>query len=244
MIKLLEGEYKKLEKTNSTFTGKSNVLNNIVQIKLNEPELDNYINDISIDIKKYLISLIELAELGPIKYDEIRELKIIELLNQLNSKEKLYYLNYLIRQLQKSSFEDEIKKFQKLRIKTILLSSINNLFNYKSVLNILIYFPLYNLLTLSITLFIVALISSLILLPAPLECMSILNYKIVYQEICNNQKFNHFINVFSSLIGVNEDFKIKPKNEFSMIALMSGKIFLFSYVIVFILNKFSEYLKR
>lgn len=243
MIKLLEVEYKKLEDTSST-TGKSNIFNNIVQIKLNEPDLINHRNHISIDIKKYLISLIDLAELGAINYDQIKERKIIELLNQLNSKEKLYYLNFLIRQLQKSSFEDEIKKFQKLRIKTILLSSSKDIFNYKSIVNILIYFPLYNLFTLSITLFIVALISSLILLPAPIDLISIFNFKIVNQEICSNHIFNHFINVFSSLIGVNEDFKIKPQNEFSMIALMTGKIFLFSYVIVFIFNKFSEYLKR
>lgn len=244
MIIFLQDEYTKLENTDTTFTGKSNILNNIVQLKLSEPDLNNYKNHISIDIKRYLISLIELAELGAIKYDEIRERKIIELLNQIQNKEKLYYLNFLIRQLQKSSFEDEIKKFQKLRIKTILLGSLKDILNFNSILNILIYFPLYNLFSLSITLFIVALLSALILLPAQISWMSIFNFNIVYQDICSNYYFNHFINVFSSLIGVNEDFKIKSENAFSMIALMVGKIFLFSYVIVFILNKFSDYLKR
>lgn len=244
MIQFLEGEYNKLENIEISLTGKSNILNNIVQIKLTETYLNNHKNDISIDIKKYLISIIELAELGPIKYDEIRERKIIELLNQLNNKEKLYYLNFLIRQLQKSSFENEIRTFQKLRINTILKSSTQDFFNYKSILNLLIYFPLLNLFTLSVTLFVVALISSLILMPAQLSWMAIFDFKIVYQNICINDNLNHFLNVFSSLIGVNEDFKIKPENEFSMIGLMIGKIFLFSYVIVFILNKFSDYLKR
>lgn len=244
MIKFLEEEYNKLEDDVYSITGKSNILNNIVEIKFNETELKNHKNHISVDIKKYLISIIELAELGPIKYDEIRERKIIELLNRLEKEEKIYYLNFLIRQLQKSSFENEIKTFQKLRIKTILQNSINDLFKLKSILNILIYFPLYNLFTLFITLLIVALISGLILLPAQLSWMSILDFKVSYLNICSNFNSNHFLNIFSSMIGVNEDFKIKPKNEFSMIALMIGKIFLFSYVIVFIFNKFSDYLKR
>lgn len=51
MIKFLEDEYKKLENSDSTFTGKSNILNNIVQLKLNETELNNHKNHISIDIK-------------------------------------------------------------------------------------------------------------------------------------------------------------------------------------------------
>lgn len=244
MIDFLEEEYAKLENIDTTYSGRSNILNNIVQLKLSEPNLNNYKNHISIDIKKYFISLIELAELGPIKYDEIRERKIIELLCHIENKEKIYYLNFLIRQLQKSSFEDEIRKFQKLRIKTILLNSSKDFFNFRSILNILIYFPLYNLFSLTITLFIVAIISGLILLPAQISCMSIFNFNITYQNICSNFNFNHFINIFSSLIGVNEDFKIRAENVFSMFALMIGKIFLFSYVIVFILNKFSDYLKR
>ncbi|GGA78624.1 hypothetical protein GCM10008015_19180 [Flavobacterium palustre] len=244
MIKLLEEEYKKLENKDFTYTGKSNVLNNIVQIKLSETELYNYKNHISVDIKKYLISIIEVAELGPIKYDEIRERKIIELLNKLENKEKLYYLNFLIRQLQKSSFEDEIKTFQKIRIKTILENSKNDFMNFRSILNVLVYFPLYSLFTLFITLFTVALISGLILMPAQLSWMSLFDFKLTYLGVCNNYFFNHFINVFSSLLGVNEDFKIRPNDEFSMIALMIGKIFLFLYVLVFIFNKLSDYLKR
>lgn len=244
MTNLLNEEYNKLETLNISTTGKSNILNNIIEIKLNENQLINHKNHISVDIKKYLISIIDVAELGPIKYDEIRERKIKELINRLGSNEKIYYLNFLIRQLQKSSFENEIKTFQKLRIKTILTNSISDIFNFKSIIKIFIYFPLYNLLTLSITLFIIAIISSLIILPSPFSFMEMFNFKIEYTKLCENKIFNHFINVFSSLIGVNEDFKIKPQNAFSAISIMIGKIFIFSYVIIFIFNKFSDYLKR
>lgn len=244
MINLLNEEYNKLETLNITTTGKSNILNNIIEIKLNESQLINHKNHISVDIKKYLISIIDVAEVGPIRYDEIRERKIKELINRLENNDKIYYLNFLIRQLQKSSFENEIKTFQKLRIKTILTNSLSDIFKFKSIIQIFIYFPMYNLLTLSTTLFIIAIISCLIILPSPIDFMEVFHFKIEYLRFCENKIFNHFINVFSSLIGVNEDFKIKPQNAFSAISLMIGKIFMFSYVIIFIFNKFSDYLKR
>ena len=244
MKEILELEYDKLDKLSITPTGKVNLLNNIIQFKLHETEFTNFKNDLSIDIKRYLNSLVDLAENGPRKYDIINENKINELLENVEYNDKINYINYLIRILEKSSFKDDIKKFQKLRYKTILKNSIDNHWSLKSICNIIIYFPLLNIYTLTTTLLFIVLIANLILLPAPFKFMEFLNYKIEFINLSENYFLNHFTNVTSALIGVNNGFKITPLNIGSMILLVVGKIFIFAYVVSLIFNKLTDLIKR
>ena len=121
---------------------------------------------------------------------------------------------------------------------------MHKILDFQSVLNILIYFPLYNIYTLSISLLIITLIANLILLPAPFDVLAFLNYKIEYLTISDNKVYNHFINITSGLIGVNGRFSITPLDSKSMIILILGKIFIFSYVVTLIFNKLTDLIKR
>jgi hypothetical protein len=243
MKEILKKEYSKLEKNDITPTGKVNLLNNIVQFKLNEIEHQNFINDLSIDIKRYLNSLVELAENGARKYDIINDDKII-FLNDVSFSDKIKYLDYFIRILDKSAFQEDIKILQQIKYKSILKYSWCNFWNFKSVLNIFIYFPLYSIYTLSISLLLITVAANLILLPAPFDFMAFLDYKIEYLNISDNKVFNHFINVTSGLIGVNGKFSITPLDSKSMVSLILGKIFVFSYVVTLIFNKLTDLIKR
>jgi hypothetical protein len=243
MKEILKKEYFKLEKNDITPTGKVNLLNNIVQFKLNEIEYQKFNNDLSIDIKRYLNSLVDLAENGARKYDIINDDKIM-FLNDVDFSDKIKYINYFIRILEKSAFKDDIEELQKIKYKSILKHSWSNFWSCQSVLNILIYFPLYNIYTLSISLLIITLIANLILLPAPFDVLAFLNYKIEYLTISDNKVYNHFINITSGLIGVNGRFSITPLDSKSMIILILGKIFIFSYVVTLIFNKLTDLIKR
>ena len=244
MKKLLEEEYKKLLSAELTPNGKVNILNNIVQFKISETEFVDCKNDLSIDIKRYLDALIELAEKGARNYDIINENQLRELLNNFSHQEKIAYLDYFIRILEKSAFKDDIKKLQKLKYITIVKYNLKTIWKPTSVFKILIHFPLYNIITLSVTLIIIGLIANIVLLPAPLKIMQIINVRLELLPISNNIVVNHFINVSANLIGVNSEFKIIPLDTKSMIVLMLGKIFMFSYVATLIFNKLTDLIKR
>ncbi|MCD8440902.1 hypothetical protein [Tenacibaculum finnmarkense] len=243
MEEILKKEYSKLLCENITPTGKVNLLNNIVQFKLNETEYKKFHNDLSIDIKRYLNSLIELAENGARNYDIINEDKLM-FLNEVSFSDKIIYIDYFIRILEKSAFKEDIKTLQKIKYESILKQSWQNIWSFKSILNILIYFPLYNIYTLLVSLILITLITNLILLPAPFNFMSLLCFKIDYLTISSNYNYNHFLNVTSSLIGVNNKFSITPLDSKSMIILIFGKIFVFFYVVTLIFNKLTDLIKR
>lgn len=243
MEEIIKNEYSKLLCENITPTGKVNLLNNIVQFKLNETEYQKFHNDLSIDIKRYLNSLIELAENGARNYDIINEDKLM-FLNEVSFSDKIIYIDYFIRILEKSAFKEDIKTLQKIKYKSILKHSWQNFWDFKSIFNILIYFPLYNIYTLFISLIVITLIANLILLPAPFTFMSLLCYKIDYLTISGNYYYNHFLNITSSLIGVNNKFSITALDSKSMIILILGKIFVFFYVVTLIFNKLTDLIKR
>ncbi|WP_233900501.1 hypothetical protein [Tenacibaculum piscium] len=243
MEEIIKNEYSKLLCENITPTGKVNLLNNIVQFKLNEIQYQKFHNDLSIDIKRYLNSLIELAENGARNYDIINEDKLM-FLNEVSFSDKKLYIDYFIRILEKSAFKEDITTLQKIKYESILKYSWQNFWSLKSIFNILIYFPLYNIYTLFITLSLITLAANIILLPAPFTFMSFLCYKIDYLTISDNYYYNHVLNITSALIGVNNKFSIIALDSKSMIVLILGKIFIFFYVVTLIFNKLTDLIKR
>ncbi len=244
MQELLSNEYEKLKSDNLSITGKVNILNNIIQFKLNEIKFQNFNHNLSIDVKYYFNSLIELAEMGPNNYDTISLDRIDELLQKINYNDRIIYLNYFIRLLEKGSFKNELKEFQKIKNQEIVKNSIKNFLNINSIWKLFIYFPLINIYSLFLTLFIILVIINLILLPAPFEFMEILNYDLSYLELSDNFFLNHSINITSALIGANPNFKITPLDITSIILLVIGKLFIYIYVISLVLGKLTDLIKR
>lgn len=243
MKELLNEEYDRLKNTSLSEQGVYNTLNNIVQIKIEEPHLVKLNNDLSVDFKKMIIASIELAETAPNRYDSIKASKFKEMIHSFSQIDRILYLNYMIRQLQKSSFEQEIKEFQKLRTLTILNHSLRN-FSFRNLIRIVIYFPLVSILTMLLTLGAFGMIYSLILLPAPFEWMGILKFKIQYTEISDNNVVNHFLNSMASLVGANDGFELSPKNTLTAIIVILGKTFTLLYVAVLIKNKLDQFINR
>lgn len=246
MESLISEEYEKIANNALTSSGKCNIISNIVQIKLSEPSLTNIKQDLSIDIKDYLNSLIEKAESASIGYDSINVHKVNETLSQLPFDRKIFFINYLIRQLQKSAFEHEIRHFQKLKTSTILwnLFSKNEFYKPKTWWLISLYFPVYNIVTFCFTFIIISILIAIVLLPSPYSFMGWLHFDITYQQLSNNFFLNHLLNIFSSLVGIESEFKIQSKDLFSASIHVIGRIITFIYVVNYLFNKLSEYLKN
>lgn len=245
MEDLIKLEYKKIADNKHSSSGKCNILNNIIQVKLSHPLLRNLNQDISIDIKAYFNALIEKAESASIGYDSIEVRKVNEILIELTLSERIFFIDYLIRQLQKSSFENEIKGFQKLKTSTILFSLLSkeNFYKPKSWGLFFLYFPMYNMATLCFTFIMIGFFITIVLLPSPFSFMGVLSYELTYQHINADFFVNHLLNVFSSFVGIESDFKVVPKDTFSAVVYILGRILAFIYVVNYLFNKLSEYLK-
>jgi hypothetical protein len=243
MQELLEKEYQKISKDDLSLTGKVNLLNNIIQLKLNEDSLRNYYQDLSVDIKRYLNSLVALIEGAPRNYDIIDTEKL-SFLGSVPYKHRIIYIDYLIRILEKSAFKNEIRNLQRFRCKIILKYSSEHLWRLTSIPSILIYFPLYNIYSLITSLVLITLVANLILMPACYSWMSWLNFELNYQNLSDHIVLNHFLNITAGLLSLPVDFSIKPQNEISTIIMIFGKIFIFSYVATLIFNKLTDLIKR
>lgn len=244
MTEFLEEEYTKLSDELKMPNLKLGYLNNIIQIKIENSEYKSHKHDISIDIKNYINLSITVSEEGQHRYDNIKANKFEEFITPFSFEEKIYYINYFLRQLQKSEFRDEVRSFQKLKSKLIILKSLKTIYYPKSFFKFIINFPLYNLFTLFVTLLIVGLLAAIISLPAPFSFMFLLDFEVEYVDFSNNKILNHFLNILGCLAGINEDLTFKPNNEFTFFVLFIGKMFMFIYVTSLVLNKLTELIKR
>lgn len=243
---MLAEEYVKLNNLNITSSGKCNVLNNIIQIKLQENKFIDFKQSITIDVKQFLNEIIIKAETSQVGYDNIDINSIHGVINNFSFKEKIIFTDYFIRQLKKSSFENEAKNFQRLKNKIIIKEIISPSANFKleNIYLFILYFPLYNLFTCLITFLIIALFAALILLPAPYEFMGWLRFEISYHNFSSSFLTNHILNIFGALVGVETDFKIMPKDGFTIFFFILSKIVAFIYIVNYLFNKIGEYLNR
>lgn len=244
MVELLDKEYLKLENSELSPSGLVNLHNNIIQLKINENDLKNHKNHISVDVKNYMNAVINLAEKGAANYDVIKIDNLNELLSMFDNNQKINFLNYFIRLLEKSSFKELIPKFQRLRNESIINNCKINLFSYKSLKKCLIYLPILSIRNLICTLILICVITNLICLEAPFEFMGILDLNIKYLNLSDAFLINHFLNVSSYLVGINSSFQIEPLNAFSMIMMILGKIFIYVYVSTLVLTKLTDLIKR
>lgn len=244
MKDIIENEYRKLS-NNLSCSGKCNVLNNIIQLKLSELEFKNVTQHISIDIKNYLNSLVDQAESASIGYDSIEVIKVKELLKDFSLNEKLTYIDYFIRQLQKSSFENEIKSFQRLKTQSIISHTLarNQFYKPCNIYSFIVNFPLLNIFTLVLTFLFIGLLISVVLLPAPFKFMEFLNFEISYQNLSSSYFLNHLVNTFGFFVGIENQFSILAKDTFTMLAYLISKVIIFVYVGNVLFNKLSEFLK-
>lgn len=242
---LIEVEYSKLSNNNLSTSGICNVINNIIQIKIQEPSLSDVHQNLSVDIKQYINSLINQAELGSFGYDSIEVKKVEEILSEFTPKENLVLIDYFIRQLKKSSFEHEIKGFQKFKTACIIkqLLKRNKFYKPKNIWLLCIYFPQYSVLTLFVTFLVIGLIIAVILLPAPFNFMGVLNFDISYYNFSSHFFINHILNLFGAFVGIGTDFKIMPKNSFSMVVFIISKVLAFLYVANYLFKKLADFLK-
>lgn len=246
MNSLLDDEYGKLQSSCLTASGKSNILNNIIQYKLSEPSFINHRQNFSVDIKDYLNSLIYQAEQASVGYDLIKVNNIDDLLKSIDSDQRIVYVDYFIRQLQKSSFNSEIRDFQKLRTKIIIETIISRkrIYKVKSIVSLFVYIPLYNWVSLFATIFLIGILIAIILFPAPYKFMQLLNFEITYQHISQSYVVNHILNILGSFVGISTEFKLVPRDSLTMVIYIYAKIICYLYIVSFLLNKLGEFIKE
>tara|TARA_R110001592_G_C12992912_1_gene735201 strand:- start:68 stop:796 length:729 start_codon:yes stop_codon:yes gene_type:complete len=242
MEQLLQEEYNKLDECERSSLEKFNIINNIIQIKLDNIPNQGYNNDITIDIKKMINYHIQVGEEAPLNYDSIKAKKFGEMISIFPIKDKLLLIDYFLRQLEKSAFKNEIKEFQKLKSELTLRNSIST-FSLNSFLNIIILFPLHNIFFLLVTVLFIGFLTGIILLPEINPFFGVLDFKLNYTQIAENKFINHFLNVCGYLSGLDDDF-LKPLNSTTYASIIIGKFIMFIYVSCLIVNKLTEYIKR
>jgi len=217
----------------------------IIQIKISEPHLHSVCQNLSLDIKHLANSILDVAENASQKYDNLKYTQFIDVLKGFRIEDQIEFIEYILRLFRKSSFENDIQKFQSELVRLKITKSKKQLLkgNLLEMFKIAYLFPQKGVLQLFSTILFLPFIYIIILLPTPFN-WTLLNFKIQYQNISNNYLINHFLNVIGDLCGVNENFEVIPLNSLTMSLFILGKLL---FLIVFInltIVKLTEYFNR
>lgn len=241
--RILDEEYNKLGENYSDRV-KFDVLNNIIQIKKANTEYKDYQRSLYQDFKKFIHFNIKLADSADYRYDNLKIESFENLAKKLYKNKQVNLIDFYIRKLERSSFRREIKKLQSLRYKTIVSTSIREMYKPLALSRIIFYAPLINIYSLIISFLIIAFFSILATLKAPIQDIAIFNFHIIYEDISNYYFLNHAINILTNLVGLSSKFKIVGKDLFSQITLICGKIFSVIFITSILFNKLTDFLRR
>lgn len=239
---LLEKEYIKLDEKGITKKNAMNVRNNIIEMKLENPDLKCFNFDITQDIKIFLLALSKLEDYTSLEYDNIKYNKVEILLNQLEYKRRMELLDYFIRKLKLEGQDSQIFNVQKIQFRSKINNCIKYPFTRKKMYDFLVTFPFHNTLTIGVSFVFVFLMFYLFTLPAMHPFFEL--YKIEYVKYSDFFLYNHFLNTLSYVIGVTTKFSITPIYPSSIYLSVIVKFCFFIVVVNSLLVKFIEIIKR
>lgn len=229
---LLKSEEDRLSNTKND-SESANILYNIIKLNNKLNQQDNNYRNTKLFIDKYVNSL-KSADYG---YDNFNYNKINQLIDLLTPEEQESILQYIISVTAREFPEHDrnwfVTRKHNAEIRKIIHSNLYVL--YPKI--ILLYFgqSIQRLLLGFLGLFI---ITSLILLPAPIEVLAILN--ITFENFNDTNFLNHILNVFSLFAGLDNNLQIKPVNWLGLFLIIFGKLFFITFISNFIYFKISD----
>ena len=229
---LLLQEEEMLE-TSISSTEKLSLLSNIICLKRRiTPGLSCYK-----DLKRLICYYIEVIKDEKYGYDSVNLEIFDELIKPLSFNEKEQILLFTI-----TAFSRELPEFdKKFLFDRQLENRYKKIFCEKSYLK----FP-YAILVYSgasfkrvlVFLLLVFLSYFIILLPAPFPSWRV--FEIQYESYSNKFLSNHFFNLVSLLLDMDNDLKVKPLNGWGFLLIFSGKVIFITIGINFLFRKLSE----
>ena len=207
---------------------KFEAINLIIQI---EGKVDIYEQNLYKHIKIWMNLYIKNVEKESYSYDEISFEKVISIIKKLSVDEQISIIKYFIRLLKKNLLDEYTLLYEEkiIELELILLKQ-NNRKKY------LLKLATKNIINLTLSLIIFILIISTIL------CVFDLYLSSIFSVELTDYSMNKFVNFNTNLIAFifSIDDNIKTKNLFSLICLLTIKLFFYIMVTYFITNKISE----
>ncbi len=229
---IIKEEYKKLSHSKSE-SEKSNILYNIVKLKVKISQSDGLYKD----IKQFVDSYIETIKLADYGYDNYNYSKIEQLIDPLPSNQQISILQYITsvtsRELPEHDRTWFITRKHKSEIKQILESK--NYLQYPKTVFLYLGQSITRLL-LGLTLLFV--ITCFILLPAPIDSLAI--FDITYENYSQYSLINHIMNVLTLFADIENDLKVEPLSLIGLIVIIIGKLLFISFIINFFYFKISD----
>lgn len=232
---IIDEEYKKLKEA-ETYSAKLNLINTVILLKQNLSNSSNC--SLYADIRKFLEFNVYAHEESHREYYLIKENRIDEKLALVSDSERDSLLEFFIRELKKSGFED-ISQFYYQKFK---LARIKARFKKKTLINFLIgtlQLSAFNLLAISLSILVLFIILYIVLLPCPNP--DFILFRIDFNDLHNNFFINHLLNILVFIFGLNEDVKVTPISSGGVLLGVIGKIVFYVIVINFLIT---ELLKR
>lgn len=229
---IIAEEYKKLSASKNE-SEKSNILYNIIKLKVKSSQSDGLYKDIK-QFSDLYIETIKLADYG---YDNYNYSKIDQLIEYLPLNEQISILQYIISVSARELPEHErtwfITRKHKSEIKQIIESK-----NYILFPKTIFLYLGQSIFRLFIGLSVLFIITCLILLPAPVDSLAI--FEISYENYSHNSVLNHTMNVLALFADLENNLKVEPIGLFGLMLIIIGKLLFITFIINFFYFKISD----
>lgn len=241
----IEELYRQSQSANYTLN--TNCLYTILQLKIHNPDLQDYYCTFYKDIKMFVNNYILAIELEEYGYDVISIEKILRVINKLDSFEKKSkILQFLYLKLKKYNFDDECHVVQQEQ-KKILIKSLINSYSIFPILRGLLYCLFYNF-------WIILIISGLLLVSYYVMTLPLIDaneawFVLEGREYTDSLYSNHLLNIIIGVFGLEDSTYCQPNSVAGIITLVLYKIIgttvisgaLMKYVGKYLLLKVLEY---
>jgi len=242
MKELILKQYGSLADESLSVKNKCNILNNIIEMKIEESQFHQVGQSISKDFKLYFRNLVLLQDDTSTLYDSIKIDCIKAQLEQLEYAIQIDLIEYFKRKLNVAGHEYYSKKLSSVEYELKIKHYKKDFLSFKSLYNLVTTFPLHGLFNVLISLLIIYIVFALFTLPAFYPYFSL--FEIQYHDFSDHFYLNHFTNTLSYLFALETDFKIKPVNTLGVILAVIVKITFILIVINTLAAKALEYIKR
>lgn len=214
----------------------SQIIYNIIHAKV-KYNVTDYKESLYLDSKKFINYYICSLEGEDYGYDEIQLVKIIDVANVLETKQKRIYLYNVQRLLQLKGYDIDALSNEIIETEIKVAKLDEKWFKYislwisSSFCKLLLIYALY------------IVVVGLILLPAPFQWMELFDVK--KSVFSNNSIINHFCNTIAFIIG-NDSFspEVIPNCFWGMVVYSLGVAFFYLVFVNYIFRKLEDYIKQ
>jgi hypothetical protein len=229
---IIKDEYKKLSDSINE-SEKSNVLYNIIMLKVKLSQTDGLYKD----IKQFSDSYIETIKMADYGYDNYNYSKIEQLIQYLPSNEQISILQYITsvsaRELPEHDRTWFVTRIHQSEIKQIFESK-----NYIQYPKTVFLYLGQSVVRLLLGLTVLFIITCLILLPASIDSFAI--FEVSYEIYSQNSMLNHIMNVLALFADLNNNLKVEPIGLFGLLVIIIGKLLFITFIINFFYYKISD----